>query len=229
MGLSGNAGQRKTRLEWRAAELTIAEGPTSEGGGERSTAERFAMSTRVMRHLTGAIVVAAIGVTAAALSAQGSNIQRGADYAPVPLKTKGLNPALVREGSYIVNAQGACNDCHTVPSFAPGGDPYLGQPEVINAACYLAGGAVFGPFVSRNLTPRANGLPANRTLDQFFEVMRSGHDFRDPADGTPILQVMPWPVYGKMSDRELSAIYEYLKAIPMINPRPAFCVAPTAP
>jgi hypothetical protein len=180
-------------------------------------------------HLLAATVVVGIGVTAAALSAQGSRIQGGGDYAPVPLDTKGLNPALVREGSYIVNAQGGCNDCHTVPSYAPGGDPFLGQTEVINAPCYLAGGAVFGPFVSRNLTPRANGLPAGRTLDQFLQIMHSGHDFRDPADSTPILQVMPWPVYGKMSDRELAAIYEYLKAIPTINPRPAACVAPTAP
>jgi hypothetical protein len=137
---------------------------------------------------------------------------------------EGLNPALVREGSYIVNAQGGCNDCHTVPSYAAGGDPFAGEPEVINAPCYLAGGAVFGPFVSRNITPRANGLPANRTLEQFKELMHHGTDFAGGA--TPILQVMPWPVYGKMSDRELEAIYEFLRAIPSINPRPAFCTAP---
>ena len=91
---------------------------------------------------------------------------------------------------------------------------------MINEPCYLAGGAEFGPFVSRNITPRANGLPAGRTLDQFKELMHEGTDFRMPSDGTPILQVMPWPVYGKMSDRGLAAIYEFLRAIPMINPRP---------
>lgn len=185
------------------------------------------MSTRMKRQLVVATVVAGFGVTVAAvaLTAQGSRIQRGADIAPVPLNMTGLNPALVREGSYIVNAQGGCNDCHTVPSYAPGGSPFLGEPERINEPCYLAGGAVFGPFVSRNITPRANGLPANRTLEQFKELMHQGTDFAGGA--TPILQVMPWPVYGKMSDRELEAIYEYLRAIPMINPRPAFCTAPT--
>ena len=175
------------------------------------------------------VLAATVFTTTTAAQGGDSRIQRGFELAPVPLTMKGLNPALVGLGSYIVNAQGGCNDCHTVPSYAPGGDPFQGQPEVINGACYLAGGGVFGPFVSRNLTPRANGLPANRTLDQFFEIMRSGHDFRDPADDTPILQVMPWPVYGKMSDRELAAVYEYLKAIPTINPRPAFCVAPAPP
>ena len=126
-------------------------------------------------------------------------------------------------------AQGGCNDCHTVPSYVNGGNPFFGEPEVINVPCYLAGGAIFGPFVSRNITPRANGLPAGRTLDQFKQIMHEGTDFRNPPDGTPILQVMPWPVYGKMSDRELEAIYEYLCAIPMINPRPAFCTPPPMP
>jgi hypothetical protein len=170
------------------------------------------------------LVGAGIACAVAAIAAQGSRIQRGADLAPVPLNMAGLNPALVREGSYIVNAQGGCNDCHTVPSYAAGGNPFAGEPEVINAPCYLAGGAVFGPFVSRNITPRANGLPANRTLEEFVQLMREGTDFAGGA--TPILQVMPWPVYGKMSDRELAAIYEFLRAIPMINPRPAFCAAP---
>ena len=184
-----------------------------------------------VKHLlvTAIFVSTGMALAVVALTAQGSTIQRGAALAPVPLNMAGLNPALVREGSYIVNAQGGCNDCHTVPPYAAGGDPFIGQPEVVNAACYLAGGAAFGPFVSRNLTPRANGLPAGRTLAEFKEIMHAGTDFRNPPDGTPILQVMPWPVYGKMSDRELAAIYEFLRAIPMINPRPAFCVAPPLP
>jgi hypothetical protein len=185
------------------------------------------MRTHIKQALVMAIVVS-LGTTWAlvALSAQGvSTVQRGAALAPVPLNMTGLNPALVWEGSYIVNAQGGCNDCHTVPSYAAGGNPFLGQPEVINAPCYLAGGAAFGPFVSRNITPRANGLPANRTLEEFKEIMHHGTDFRSTPDGTPLLQVMPWPVYGHMSDRELEAIYEFLRAIPMINPRPAFCTA----
>ena len=175
--------------------------------------------------LVAALVVGAGLIGAVTLTAQGaSKIAQGAAIAPVPLNMKGLNPALVREGSYIVNAQGGCNDCHTAPSYAAGGNPFLGQPEQINAPCYLAGGVPFGPpgapiAVSRNLTLSAQ----IRTLDQFIDIMRNGTDLRTPADGNPILQVMPWPVYGKMSNRELAAIYEYLKAIPLINPRPAFC------
>lgn len=62
-----------------------------------------------------------------AIRAQGVGmIQRAEELAVVPLNMTGLNPALVREASYIVNAQGGCNDCHNVPSYAVRGDP-LGQ------------------------------------------------------------------------------------------------------
>ena len=179
------------------------------------------MRKQIGNLLVATLVVGAGLIGAVSLTAQGaSRISRGAELSPVPLNMQGLNPALVREGSYIVNAQGGCNDCHTVPSYAPGGNPFFGQPEQINADCYLAGGAPFGPFVSRNLTRSARV----RTLEQFKDIMRNGTDY--VADATPILQVMPWPVYGKMSDRELEAIYEFLNAIPLINPRPAACAPP---
>ena len=35
-----------------------------------------------------------------------------------------------------------------------------------------------------------------------------------PSEDNDLLQVMPWPVYGKMKDRDLRAIYEFLRAIP---------------
>lgn len=179
-----------------------------------------------MHYLLGSSVLLAIGLVA--FPAQGGSlVQQGAAIAPVPLNMQGLNPALVLEGSYIVNAQALCNNCHTFPSYAPGGNPFLGEPEQINTQCYLAGGALFGPFRSRNITPDEEGLPAGRTLEEFKELMRIGTDFF--GGSTPILQVMPWPVYGKMTDRDLEAIYEYLRAIPSIRPRPEFCSQPAPP
>jgi hypothetical protein len=168
-----------------------------------------------------ALVAAVFTTTAAAQSAGDSRIQRGFELAPVPLTMKGLNPALVGLGSYIVNAQGGCNDCHTNPPNAEGGDPYAGQAEKINAAGYLAGGTTFppSPFVSRNLTPRApNRMPAGLTFEQFLEVMHKGTDFKNRHPQiSPLLQIMPWTVYGKMSDRDLEAVYEYLRSIPCIG------------
>ncbi len=141
-------------------------------------------------------------------------INRGFQISPVKLKLKGRDRALVGLGSYIVNAQGGCNDCHTNPPYAPGGNPFEGEPEQINVDGYLAGGVEFGPFTSANITPDADGLPAGHTFQEFKRLMRTGHDpDRHPQFG-PLLQVMPWPVYAHMTDRDLKAIYEYLSAIP---------------
>ena len=149
-------------------------------------------------------------------------IVRGYRIAPVPLNLRGKDLALVGLGSYIVNGQGGCNDCHTDPEYVSGGDPHNGEPEQINTEQYLAGGGTgFGPFVPRNLTPDANGLPAGLTRAQFLRVMRTGVDLKAlpppvPSPANDLLQVMPWPVYRKMIDRDLNAIYEYLKAIPSL-------------
>lgn len=149
-----------------------------------------------------------------------ASIKIGREIAPVPLNLQGKNPALVYLGSYIVNAQGGCNDCHTHPAYAPGGDPYMGEKEMVNTEQYLAGGRQFGPFItSKNITPDANGLPAGLTFEEFADVLRTGVDPDNPGE---ILQVMPWPIYGKMTTRDLRAVYEYLRAIPSLpdNPNP---------
>ena len=145
-----------------------------------------------------------------------SIVQKGFDIAPVPLNLKGKNRALVGLGSYIVNT-GGCNDCHTNPSYAPGGDPFAGQPEQINVPCYLSGGTDFGIVRSRNLTPDEQGRPAGLSLEEFIHVLRTGEDTTSPGDPVfdgGLLQIMPWPVFGKKTTRELTAVYEYLKAIP---------------
>lgn len=153
-----------------------------------------------------------------------SRVQRGFALAPVHLDLRHKNRELVGLGSYIVNAQGACNDCHTCPPFTPDHDPYTGGDGTPNAENYLAGGTPFGPFVSKNITPDANGKPAGLTRAEFIELMRTGHDPDNPSE---VLQVMPWPVYGRMLKSDLSAVYEYLRAIPHAEPS-AECVPPPA-
>jgi hypothetical protein len=146
----------------------------------------------------------------------------GLAISPVELNLDGRNRALVGLGSYLVNAQGGCTDCHTWPQFKPAGNPFLGQPEEINIDAFLAGGRPFGPFISNNITPDPDtGLPAGMTFEEFEVVMRTGVD-RDhsappvPSPDNDLLQVMPWPVFRYMSDRDLRAVYEYLSAIPSV-------------
>jgi hypothetical protein len=161
-----------------------------------------------------------------------SKIQRGFQLAKqigLTLNLEGKNRALVGLGSYIVNAHGGCNDCHTWPSYTEGHDPFQGQPEQINTAGYLAGGRVFIPkadypvalngcVVSSNITPFEDGKPAGLTFEQFRHVLRTGEDLDDTTHTPPrLLQVMPWPVYEKMTTRDMRAVYEFLSAIPAIE------------
>ena len=178
-----------------------------------------------------------------------SKIQQGFQIAPVPLNFAGKNRALVGLGSYIVNALGDCDGCHSAGAateFLPGFNPYFGQPKKFNPATYLGGGNDFGPFpapnspvhiVSRNLTPDKTGRPVGGAkLSEFVEIMRHGTDFDHlhptcsatvttnclpPPFRGDLLQIMPWPVYQDMTDRDLRAIYEYLSAIPCIAGPPA--------
>jgi hypothetical protein len=127
-----------------------------------------------------------------------SRVQIGYAIAPVPLNVEGKNRSLVGLGSYIVNAQSGCNSCH------------VGTTSD-NAGLYMAGGAFFGSIgPTPNLTPDDSGLPNGLTLQQFFDIMRNGVD----PDGNPIDPIMPWEMYRNMTDRDLTAIYEFLWSIP---------------
>ena len=138
-------------------------------------------------------------------------IIQGYQITPVRLVRSHRDRDLLGLGSYLVNAVGGCNDCHTNPPYAPGGDPFQGEPKKINVDRFLAGGTPFGPVTSKNITPDENGLPAGLTFSEFREALRTGHDPDEPGE---ILQVMPWPVFQNMTDRDLRAIYEYLRSIP---------------
>src|SRR5262245_9699231 len=85
-----------------------------------------------------------------------NRILTGLKISPVRMNLSRKNIVLVGLGSYLVNAAGACNDCHTNPPFQDGGNPFQGQPEKINQANFLAGGMMFGPFISRNILREIN-------------------------------------------------------------------------
>jgi hypothetical protein len=138
-----------------------------------------------------------------------------------------------------------CHSAGPRTEFAMGGNPFFGQPEKVNPATYLGGGRDFGELVpppgigsahiiSRNLTPTPKtGLPeGDHTFEEFLTILRTGKDFDHlhptctgapnpgcvpkPFDGD-LLQIMPWPIQQHMTDHEIRAIYEYLKAIPCIQ------------
>jgi hypothetical protein len=167
-----------------------------------------------------------------------SRVSQGLTIAPVRLDLAHKNRALVGLGSYLVNAAGDCNGCHSAgpqTEFIVPGNPYLlsfDGHERINPATYLGGGRSFGRFpgppgsveiISRNLTPDHTGLPiGGDTFLEFRHTIRTGLDPDNLHPTLPVgfngavLQIMPWPIYRNMSDHDLRAIYEYLSAIPCV-------------
>jgi hypothetical protein len=102
-------------------------------------------------------------------------------------------------------------------------------------------------IITRNLTPNKEGLPeGGHTLAQFMQIFRTGIDFdhihptctagqlaaietgtppfpvcipTSPGNGVDgnLLQIMPWPAFSYLTDRDIEAIYAYLSAIPCID------------
>jgi hypothetical protein len=143
-----------------------------------------------------------------------------------------------------------CHSTPQTTYVVPTGNPYFRSPpfsghKQIDPTTYLGGGQDFGPFpspdgsvhiVSRNLTPDKTGLPeGGHTLSEFITIMRTGVDMdhAHPNCSSPtetncmlppfngaLLQVMPWPAFQNMTDHQLVAIYEYLRAIPCLEGGP---------
>jgi len=149
--------------------------------------------TRAIAGLSFILLAASLSFTARGQSSDALRIQQGFAIAPVPLNMTGLDPNMVGLGSYLVNAVGDCNGCHTggvAPNFnyAAGGNPYFNQPTKVDPTVYLSGGQDFGPvgspdvpgpdIIARNLTPDKTGLPeGGHTLSEFMQIMRSGTDY----------------------------------------------------
>jgi len=127
-------------------------------------------------------------------------VEQGWDITPVILNLAGKDPNKVGLGSYLVNAIGDCNGCHSggtpaslfIYPYTQGHNPYFNQPEQLDPTVYLNGGTPFGTvgtptgplgyagpaIITRNLTPNYAGkAEGGRSLSQFKQIMRTGIDF----------------------------------------------------
>jgi hypothetical protein len=152
-----------------------------------------------------------------------AKVQIGFRIAPVTLNLHGKNRNLVGLGSYIVNAVGDCNGCHTADpatQYIPPGNPYLLKvpagpftgKKIVNTATYLGGGNDFGPLipgsaniVTRNLTPDKTGRPeGGHTFAEFRLIIKTGIDLdhlHPTCPGPPGSvgpDCVPFPFNGKL-------------------------------
>jgi hypothetical protein len=140
--------------------------------------------------------------------------------------------ALIARGHYLVTV-GGCNDCHS-PKIMTANGPVVDQSRLLSGhpanerlPALPAGlvapdkwGAVttndetawvgsWGTSFAANLTPDPTGL-GNWTVEMFIKSMRTG---KYMGFSRPILPPMPWNYYGMMSNRDLTAIFAYLRSL----------------
>ena len=115
-------------------------------------------------------------------------------------------------GSYYVNGTAGCIGCHNSPTgeYLAGGNefPVAFLPPDVQGNMSL---------FARNLTPDPD-TGMKLTEAQFIESMKTGKDFHDSESGQDSRMVfMPAQVYRFMLDKDLKAIYAYLKSIPPVR------------
>jgi hypothetical protein len=99
-----------------------------------------------------------------------------------------------------------CNDCHTAPPFAPGGDPFAGEPKAVNAT-------------RQHRSARGSDVAAVPPHDSNWRDLKHRQPFA-PSEANDLLQVMPLAGLSGHDERDLRATYEYLPAIPSLPSTP---------
>ena len=119
---------------------------------------------------------------------EASLVRIGFEIAPVPLNLTGRDPWKVGFGSFLVNAVGDCNGCHTgggPPNFnyAAGGNPYFGQPTKTDPTTYLEGGTDFGPAVPPVPDVYTRDISATRLLVILRTIRWTRYHYAQPDAG----------------------------------------------
>jgi uncharacterized membrane protein len=183
-----------------------------------------------------AVALAATGVLSFAPPASANEKKA----APAPAADK------VARGKYLVNTSG-CHDCHTPFKMGEKGPEWdmsrmlSGHPQdlqmppvpklpegpwlVVSSATNTAHAGPWGVSFTANLTPDADTGIGDWTFQNFKDTIRSG---RHLGRGRAILPPMPIPVYSQMVDRDLEAIYSYLRTIPPVKNKVPEPLAPGA-
>ena len=143
----------------------------------------------------------------------------------------------IQRGRDIVWSVG-CNDCHTPKKMGPRGPeldesrllsghretPALPPPPalpdgpwgIVTNMDLTAWKGPWGISYAFNLTPDENTGLGIWTEEMFNKALRTG---RHMGTSRPIQPPMPWEVYGRLPDEDLTAIYAYLRSIPPVHNR----------
>jgi cytochrome c553 len=134
----------------------------------------------------------------------------------------------VERGRYLVSIAG-CHDCHSPkadammtpdPARLLSGRPATTQPpsqspnEIRASLDFTAFAGPWGNSYAANLTPDPEtGIGARYDQAAFIKTIRTGKK----PEGEALAPPMPWPVYAKMTDEDLKAVFAYLKTLPPVK------------
>jgi mono/diheme cytochrome c family protein len=143
--------------------------------------------------------------------------------------------ARIERGAYLVRTMG-CHDCHTPWKMGPKGPEQdmsralTGHPQDVvmppppalppgpwnwmGAATNTAFAGPWGVSFTANLTPDIETGLGRWSEADFIRTIRTG---RHMGRGRAVLPPMPIAVYNHFTDRDLKAIYAYLRTIPPIR------------
>lgn len=136
-------------------------------------------------------------------------VNRLINNVPVPIHSAVPEPDLStpeKRGAYLTTLA-SCSDCHT---------PRNQRGEYLMDLAFAGGNLAeykptWTPKAAANITPGVNGIPYY-TEELFLEVIRTGR-----VRERKISDAMPWGHYRNMTDRDLKAIFAFLKTVKPID------------
>ena len=132
--------------------------------------------------------------------------------APVSAPDRAKDP--VGYGKYLTTI-GGCYECHT---------PHDEKQNLDDTRAFAGGWEMRGPWgrvITANLTPHPDSYVGRATKEEFIGRFRAFASM--DASNAPVAQkghntVMPWLAFGRMTEEDLGAIYDYLKTVkPVAN------------
>jgi mono/diheme cytochrome c family protein len=109
----------------------------------------------------------------------------------------------IKRGKHLATV-GLCHHCHTP---VDGRHRPLPGMDFAGGRTFVIGGALTR---ASNITPHASGI-AHYSEELFIRVLRTGN-----VGGRRLSPVMPWYDLRQMTDRDLKALWAYLKTVPAV-------------
>lgn len=195
------------------------------------------MKKRKLYLSIGAVTVLALLVTNCKTEEKKADCKEVESVKEEPAPTK---EEMVARGAYLVGIMG-CNDCHSPKKIVngipvPDEDLLLsGHPAAMKSEDFdkktaskwvlfnMMNTSAVGPWgtsFAANLTSDETGI-GNWTEEQFAKAMKEGK-YKGMDGSRMLLPPMPWPNFSKIEDKDLKAIFAYLKSTkPVPNVVPA--------